>query len=232
MFKKLKQYMEKLTAPDVTPAEMAERCGDPLAGQVEWKQLSQSSSSFCTHRLVIDPGGSCRFKPTVSVMLFAGIFVVFGLGAIPAAVVGIRGLITGTAQWAHLLMVVFFLVFGAVGLAIWHFMSVPRVFDPNQGYFWKCHRGPRGVLPAELESHPEKYVPLDDIHAIQLLRGVHSSGGSRRSAGHSYYCYELNLILHDGRRVAVVSHGKRKQILQDAAQLGEFLNVPVWQGWD
>jgi hypothetical protein len=63
---------------------------------------------------------------------------------------------------------------------------------------------------------------LEDIHAIQLL-----SEYVRRSKS-SYYSYELNLVLNDGKRLIVVDHGNLTRLQEDAKKLLEFLGKPVW----
>jgi hypothetical protein len=72
------------------------------------------------------------------------------------------------------------------------------------------------------DGNPKDMCKLEDVHAIQLLREYCRGNKS------SYYSYELNLVLHDGRRVNVVDHGKHSQILDEARMLSECLEVPVW----
>ena len=44
----------------------------------------------------------------------------------------------------------------------------------------------------------------------------------------SYYSYELNLVLNDGRRINVVDHGDLKRLRSDVKTLSQFLDKPVW----
>ena len=72
---------------------------------------------------------------------------------------------------------------------------------------------------------------LDDVHALQLLRKYvrrNNSSSSSSSSRRGYYVYELNLVLKDGTRRFVVSHGSGNSLMNDAKKLSEFLNVPVW----
>ena len=55
-----------------------------------------------------------------------------------------------------------------------------------------------------------------------LLPGITCLIGSPNSS------YELNLVLQDGERLNVVDHGSFDVLREDAAKLGEFLGVPVW----
>ncbi|MEL6133809.1 MAG: hypothetical protein AAFR59_10645 [Bacteroidota bacterium] len=43
-----------------------------------------------------------------------------------------------------------------------------------------------------------------------------------------YKSYELNLVLKDARRIQIVDHTYIQQIRTDAAQLRDFLEIPVW----
>ncbi|WP_250656959.1 hypothetical protein [Alkalimarinus coralli] len=75
-------------------------------------------------------------------------------------------------------------------------------------------------------SKQKDAVRLADIQALQLLseRCTSSGNGSRRS----YYSYELNLILNDGKRINVMDHGNKAALVEDAKVISIFLDVPVW----
>jgi hypothetical protein len=57
---------------------------------------------------------------------------------------------------------------------------------------------------------------------LQLIREYISSAKS------SYYSYEINLVIEEGKRVNVVDHGNLEQIRKDAGTLSRFLGCPVW----
>lgn len=95
------------------------------------------------------------------------------------------------------------------------------VFDKERGYFHRGWKKPeRAIDPALLKN----YLPLDKIHALQLI--------SERVSGNksSYLSYELNLVDVDGGRVNVVDHGHLRGIEEDARMLAEFLGKPLWNG--
>lgn len=69
----------------------------------------------------------------------------------------------------------------------------------------------------------KNFAGLEDIHALQLL-SEYCRGGKKRS----YYSYELNLVLRNGRRINVMDHGDCKKLREDAQTLSEFLDKPVW----
>jgi len=78
---------------------------------------------------------------------------------------------------------------------------------------------PDQVFNKDLIKH---LAPLDQVHALQLVSEYCSGNKS------SYYSYELNLVLKDGRRVNVIDHGNINRIRQDAQTLSNFLGKPVW----
>ena len=95
----------------------------------------------------------------------------------------------------------------------------PIVFDRRAGFFWRGRTAPHETFNRdEIKDHAE----LDQIHALQILSEYIRGNKS------SYYSYEINLVLKDGRRVHVVDHGNIHQIREDAAKIGEFLGRPVW----
>ncbi|MCB0639092.1 MAG: hypothetical protein KDC54_20825, partial [Lewinella sp.] len=65
-------------------------------------------------------------------------------------------------------------------------------------------------------------VPFIEIHAIQLLRERVRSKNSR------YFSYELNLVLRNGERLALMDHSKQDAIREDAQLLSRTLSVPLW----
>jgi hypothetical protein len=71
------------------------------------------------------------------------------------------------------------------------------------------------------QGHGET-TALGEIHALQLISEHCTSDNS------SYYSYELNLVLADGRRINVVDHGNRATLYSDADSLAAFLGVPIW----
>jgi hypothetical protein len=111
---------------------------------------------------------------------------------------------------------------GIAGVVYW-LMSGPIGFDRTAGYFWKGGPG-----SAAATSQCETMAPLDWIHAIQLIRESVEGGESPGNRPPGYLSYEINLVLRDGCRINVVDHANIYRIQQDARQLGEFLDVPVW----
>ena len=110
-------------------------------------------------------------------------------------------------------------IFAVVGASLYWFGTTPRVFDQRHAAFWQGRRLP---TPMELIQRNNSSAPLASIHALQLLSEFVS--GSKNS----YYSYELNLVLNDGRRINVVDHGNLERLRSDANTLSQFLDKPVW----
>ncbi|MCA9101099.1 MAG: hypothetical protein KDA63_08120 [Planctomycetales bacterium] len=216
MFNKLATALKALAepAPTIDPATF----GDPLALDVSWEPLKRGGTNFATHRLSVSLQ-RCAFRATWGAIIFYLIFLVSGLAA---SGVGVYLLMDGddaTPWFAPLVLLAFGALFGGVGGALFFFGTRPVVFDRQFGWFYKGHGGPP---MAYTDDGPGDAARLVDIHALQIVREYVSSNDS------SYYSYELNLVLGDGKRVAVVDHGNRQRLRDDAAQLAEFLDVPLW----
>ena len=97
--------------------------------------------------------------------------------------------------------------------------TTPRVFDQTCGFFW---RGRKGSEMMGAGGRSDSSAPLSSIHALQLLCEYVTGNKS------SYYSYELNLVLDDGRRINVIDHGNLDRLRSDAQPLSRFLDKPVW----
>lgn len=97
--------------------------------------------------------------------------------------------------------------------------TVPVAFDKIENCFDK---GRKPSISGKSWPSPEQSVPLNKIHALQLIGEYYQSG---RSSIHSY---ELNLVLNNGSRVNVIQHGVKLKLLSDAQLLSSFLAIPVW----
>ncbi|NLF67524.1 MAG: hypothetical protein GX575_00570 [Candidatus Anammoximicrobium sp.] len=222
MFVKLQEKLKQLAAT-ARPAIDLAQFNDPLAERVEWTPLKSGGASFRTHQLVADESGlgdRLEFRATAGAKLFCGLFLTIGLGVLAgAAVVAVRG---HEGPLPVILLGLLGLAFSGIGGGLWYAMTRVLVFDKASGYFWRGRRDPQMALLGAAEG---EFTPLPKIHAIQILSERCQSGGKSRS---TYYSYELNLVLHDGTRVHVVDHGHSAHLRDDAAALGKFLAVPVW----
>jgi hypothetical protein len=93
------------------------------------------------------------------------------------------------------------------------------VFDLRCGQFWEQGLDWRARPRLGHEGS------IKGIHALQLL--------PERIYDHTshipfYMSYELNLVNHRGDRLNIIDHGILYWIRQDAQNLAQFLNVPLW----
>jgi hypothetical protein len=104
---------------------------------------------------------------------------------------------------------------------LYWFMTRRIAFDHGAGCFWKGGSTPVSVADTEYRNSA---VPLAQIHAVQLIPKLPKDGSGLAD----YYSYEINLVTQEGSRINVVDHGDLDRIRQDARQLAQFLNVPLW----
>ena len=193
------------------------RLDDPVAAQTEWVPVCQGGANFCTHKLVQVSPGRVEFRPTAQGPLIPVLFLLSGLGALAFGVYGLVNDV-GAGPFIAIPLVVG-CAFAALGGALFWFMTRRAAFDQQAGCFWKGGSTPVRYSVADAE-YGKNAVPLAQIHAVQLI--------PKLIEDEDYYSYELNLVVKDGSRVNVVDHGDLARIRQDARQLAQFLNVPIW----
>lgn len=215
LLEELKKYLPKAVAP-IDPAQWE----DSVALKTEWDPLKGGGTNIRTHVLTRrDDGGRCVFRPAAAYIAFCGFFLLIGLGIMIAFIVFLHPREAG--QFIPILMG---LLFAAVGAGMLAFGARPVIFDKETGTAWRGWRDPR----SDFEHGQERsgvLCRLDDIHALQIVSEFIRSS---KSSSSSYTSYELNLVMLDGKRLNVVDHGDVAQLRKDAAELGVFLEVPVW----
>jgi len=193
--------------------------GDPRALETQWIPAAPGGANFGTHRLIQVSANRVEFALTLAGKCFFLLFLLSGLGVLLLQVNRIR---IGTADpsgkdfWIPLLAG---LAFAVIGAGLYWFGATPRVFDRTRGAFWRSRREPSLM---EGIRRTKTSVPLDSIHALQLLAEYVSGDKS------SYYSYELNLVLDDASRINVVDHGNLERLRGDARSLAQFLDIPLW----
>lgn len=209
IFSRLKEWAQ--SGESLDPAKF----NDTVAMKTEWTPARGGGTNFRTHKLLKNNSQCLEFKATWFTKLFCGVFFAGGLMFL---VFALNGSFKSSGA-ASVFVVIFPLVFMGVGAVMYYFFTAPIVFDKRRGYYCKGRKTPvKGYSRGQLKN----FAALEEIHALQLLREYCRSDKS------SYYSYELNLVLKDGRRMNVVDHGNRKQLQEDARMLGVFLGVPVW----
>ncbi len=200
--------------------------GDPLALEVEWSPLRRGGANFPTHKLVevgpyrleIRPSASGAVKRTVGIVLL----MVILMGAFFGFFVGLSNL--GLPFVLFLGGIVLAGAVASFGLGSWVQRSgATCVIDKREGVF---RRTPGRI---NMLGEPEESVPLNQVHALQIVSEWASAGrGSSRGGSHRYKSHELNLVCSDASRVNVVDHSGAGRVRELAERLASFLGVPVW----
>ncbi len=215
MFEKLKQKLSMLTR---TPAPFdPSRFGDPLASQIEWTPARRGGANFRTHKLKTAGPGRVEFRASAGAILFSLLFFVLGSGVS----FGLAGSwLMGADSFEPGLLVPLFLglIFMSVGGYYFFSVTTPIVFEKGRGVFWKGRKGPDEAIDA---GNRGAFGRIDNIHALQLI-------AEYISGKNSYYSYELNLVLRDGKRINLIDHGNLAKIREDAKTLSLFLGKPLW----
>jgi hypothetical protein len=233
MFNRIKQMVEDARAQaahDQPRQQVVERfkLDDPVAARTEWVPAVEGGASFCTRKLVQVSSGRVEFRPTTAGRVIPLIFLVVGLAALAFVVYALSNDV-GDSPFITIVPLAVGCLFAGGGGTLYWFMTRRIAFDQGTGCFWKGGSTPISV--ADIESRKDT-APLAQIHAVQLISEfIETARRSSRGSGSSsrYYSYEINLVLKDGSRINVVDHGDLARIQQDARQLGQFLDVPIWE---
>jgi hypothetical protein len=117
----------------------------------------------------------------------------------------------------------FLLVFPA-GIIMYFFLFKSYIFDFWNWYFYEKRFQKNLFKYVNDSKYQNKIIPLNNIHALQLL-GETVSWGKNNS---SYISYELNLILKDSSRINVIDHWDLEQIKEDAKKIAEKLKIKLY----
>lgn len=216
-----KEIMEKLQSLSKEPVVFdPSRIGDPVAMRTEWTPARGGGASFRTHKLVEVNPGRLEFQASLGARLFSLVFLLAGMGLL----IGFSASKLKSGGFAFdmdtIMPMGIGLVFAIAGGCLLYFGTAPVVFDRRLGFFWKGRNAPGEVFDNSTLKH---CAELNKIHALQLISEY------CRGNKNSYYSYELNLVLEDGRRINVVDHGNKEKLREDAAAVAAFLEKPVWE---
>ncbi len=216
MFKTLVQKINSAMTPPA-PFDPA-RFGDPLAARIAWTPVKSGGANFRTQKLVQVNSYRIEFRAAVEAKIFYSIFLIAGL----AVMIGVSyaNFSNGTfALNANTIMpIVFGTIFSAAGGLMLYFGTMPFVFDKMRGCCWKGSQPPVGTAGRTAQDN---YSELSRVGALQIIAEF-CQGKS------SYYSYELNLVLDDGRRINIVDHGNLQKLREDAKTLSAFIGKPLW----
>lgn len=217
MLNKIKRVLKKLSSwePSFDPSKF----GDEVAMKTEWSPLKGGGSNFQTHKLVEINYNRFEFKSTLGAKIFSLIFLTVGI-AMPV-IFGMNMIQTRADLFTSdfLFILLFGLIFTAVGGWMFYSFAKPVIFDKTMGLYWKGWKSPERYL---VKTEEKNSIRISKIHAIQIIPEL------VRSDNKSYVSYELNLVLRDGSRMNVVDHGNPLKLRDDSEKLAEFLDVPVW----
>ncbi|MCW8831269.1 MAG: hypothetical protein OQK32_07100 [Gammaproteobacteria bacterium] len=217
MFKKFIEKLKSLSGEHTSfdPASL----NDPLAMQTEWSPAKGGGANFKTHNLVQITPNRIEFQASTGAKLFYLIFALAGV----AVLIGFPVASASSNEIAFnidtIMPMLIGFIFLCVGSALFYFGTAPVVFDKTKGYFWKGRKSPDQVAKKIMLK---SIADLNKIYALQLISEYVRGNKS------SYYSYELNLVLKNGKRINVIDHGNQEKLRDDADTLASFLGKPVW----
>lgn len=195
---------------------------DPIASKVSWDTLIYKSSSENVMKLKLGPKGNMlSFALSRDAYIIYGFFTIVGLSI---AVLCSYWLMTeGLEKFGvgRVLGVVLGSVFCLIGIKSLAGNVKPHNFDKGLGYYWRGWQAPNRY---KLKQQ-NKNIPLENIHAIQLLKASYVVPDNPALG---VINYELNLVLKDAARIRLPKYMMRKKFEDDALELAEFLQVPIW----
>jgi hypothetical protein len=217
MFNKLLQKLRSLSSKRNINRFDPSRFGDPIAMQADWTPAHCGGANFRTHKLVHVNSNRLEFRASIAAKAFFLSFIIIGGGV---------GLSSANLSFAELsfdidaiMPLLFGFIFLAAGSCMLYFVNSPIVFDKQLGFFWKGRAVPDKVSDRKSIKH---FSELEKIHALQIISKYCSDSDS------SYFSYELNIVLENGKRINVVDHGNQNKLREDARILSAFLEKPVW----
>lgn len=197
----------------MTADEAAGRFEDEVAGRTEWSALVPGGTRFRTRWMVVSGSDrvELRTMPLQAVLLT---LVTLGLSALDGLLLTLWSEATTRERLAIVALTV------TVGLLVPVTVSAlrPVRFDRATQFFTR---------PWAPLTQARACVPLDEIHAFQLLRER-----CRTRHNTTFDSHELNAVLRDGRRFNVTDHGNLGRLRVDAYRLSRFLGVPLWDASD
>jgi len=179
---------------------------DPVAENTEWTLLHEGNliGRHRSHRVSPD---RIELRVTPAGLVKPAVFTTIGTGM----------LLSGSPAC---------LLFLVPGLWIAYRRLPPKVFDKTSGWYWKGWEMPQASVTET--GRRRTWCRLQEIHAIQLLYKHVREYTGYADVGGGYAQYELNLVLHDAKRIEVLAHDDLAQMREDATSIAALLRVPVW----
>jgi hypothetical protein len=202
--KRLRQWSD--LRPPIDPRQL----DDPIAVQTSWVPIQKVSANIFNRVMRLAEPHRLEYRP--SNMAYAGSLFFVALGAcvllfVPKSEFLILNLLTWALAGMHF----------AVGIAaLGENETEPMVFDLRQGFFIRGHGKD---APAFHAAPSKKSVPLNTIHAIQLLTDTDDEGDKT---------FQVNLVLKSADRIRLVNQLELAVTRKHAKMLAEFLRVQLW----
>jgi hypothetical protein len=167
------------------------------------RPLLKNGPKFLSQVIVIK-GNVALLKPTLSAMLFCIVYIVVG-----AFLIGLAAYLLLISTKYDLVIFVggFGVAIATFGLTLIQPFLARASFDKNLGIFY--NRRDRDVKLRNIASLNINSKMIQSKHAL------------------SYPCWELNLLTKHGRRINILNHNNKPQLVQDAELLAAFLNINV-----
>jgi hypothetical protein len=205
----------KLMSNDIEPlsikttAPKSIKTDDPIADQIKWTPVRLEASG---KTIVKEIGiNKIKIKPSKSVFVFVGIFVVFGSFFL------LDGLFEVNIS---MILVGFCVLVGALIVSSDDFKEIH--IDKTENLIYEKKK----FIFEKINSSPPLLECISNVHALQIT-SKYIKGG--RGSSHSgYLCFEINLIFKDLRRACIMNHKDRLGLIEDAKKISTFLNIPIW----
>jgi len=169
-----------------------------------------------THNLCITNSGSIRLKAAwsgigaISILIFLPIWGMFIIHE------------KGIGDWPYDLgsKIGYLFCFGFTAFGVYILMSVLKLrqFDMERKVYWKAWCSPFIFKFCKAEA----MVKFDDIRLIQLIKKKNLD-----TEGDEYDSFELNLVLHNSKRVNVFDHGDFNEADYSLRTIAKFLKKEI-----
>lgn len=198
----------------------SEQFNDDVANQVSWSPLVSGGTSFRTHKLQQIDDNRVEVTPSLGSQIFTNVFLLVGALSIAFSLYSLYEN-NGSLGVGGIFLPIIGAAFCAGAIFMGKKMTRNKYFDKKIGYFWVGKKEPREVT--NVNDHAD-FLKLSKVYAIQILKERVEGDES------SFSSYEFNLVCKDLSRVNVMDHAKIDLLREEAKVLGEFLNIPVWDG--
>lgn len=194
-----------------------------VSGEKIWEPIANEASNFKSAKLVEEASGMITITATNHSFLFDAIFAVLG-GIIALSSIAILLLLADFLKLFAIIpaIIAFFFLRNSVSPST----KKKVCFSKKEALFWMDDIENKMALQHQLVNGK---LPFSAIYGVQLLQVHHfTSLLSPAASSRNYYSYELNLILTDGQRINVMTHGAKAEMIIEAKILARYLSKKIW----